>query len=151
MQDNNNQKADPLGEMKRFFAPYLLILFILCGLLFFILDRISSNVENVPLKVKFSDVGPCLESSQDIIEHLVVGNAQYICANMEANQTNIMLALYVYRSEDIENVYDIRSTFSSGPIYFAITPALPPGKYLGKIGVFRNGPSIEFEFKVMEK
>ena len=138
-------------DARKVIALALLIL-CMCGMvLFFTLDSIlPEGRDPVVPEFTFENVGPCLESSQDIVERFEVGDQQYICANMKTNESTVYLELHVFTSDKKKQVYVDGNTFSSGPISFAIYPPLPPGKYWAKISWSRPA-LVDLEFEVVEK
>ncbi len=98
----------------------------------------------------FHNAGPCLGPGQNLMKGFVEGEPQYICADMVTNESTVNLELHVFKSENKDQVYVDGETFASGPISFAISPPLPPGKYWAKITWSR--PALtDFEFEVIRK
>lgn len=109
----------------------------------------SGRKPNVP-EFKFENVGACLETSQNIVEQFVVGNHQYVCADMETNVSPVYLELRVFTSDKKKQVYVRGGTFASGSISFIIDPPLPPGRYWAKI-VWARPALTDFEFEVITR
>lgn len=148
----NLEGVELLRDMGKAIAPLFLILWI-CGMvLFFTLEAISPPGRRTPTVPEFifDNVGPCLESGQDLVESFEAGDQQYICANMKTNEPTVYLELHVFTSEKKTQVYVDGGTFTSGAISFVIYPPLPPGKYWAYISWSRPA-LVDFEFEVIEK
>lgn len=145
-------ESDLLADIKKVMAPLFIILWIVGMVFFFTLKSISIPVARTPEipDFAFDNFGPCLESSQNIVDKFVVGDQQFICANMRSNETNVYLELHIYTSDKNKQVYVDGGSFSSGPIAFAIYPPLPPGNYWAKI-TWARPALVSFELEVVGK
>ena len=111
----------------------------------------SGRKANIP-ELKFENVGPCLDTGQDIIERFEVGTHQYICGDMETSEYPVYLELHVLTIDKNKQVYVRNSTFSTKSISFIIDPPLPPGKYRAMITWVRGRHVfVDFEFEVIDK
>lgn len=143
------QKFEQYRDMWKAMAPIFLILWV-CGLLFFFgLESISPPGMRTPRvpEITFRNVGPCPGFDQDLVERFESGNPQYICADMETEESAVYLELHVFTSDKKKQVYVTGGTFSPGPIAFYIDP-LPLGKYWAKISWARPA-LVDFEFEVV--
>jgi hypothetical protein len=98
----------------------------------------------------FRNVGPCLGLDQKQVERFEVGDEQYICADMETDEPQVRLDLYIFESENKHQVYVKDAAVTSGPIVYDIYPPLPAGKYWAYIS-FDKSTLVDFEFEVVER
>ena len=128
-----------------------LLLIFLTGIILFALvfELVILLKPRVP-EFTFRNVGPCLGLDQERVEWFEVGDEQYICADLETNEPQAQLDLYIYESENKNQVYVKDAVVTSGPIAYDIHPPLPPGKYRAYIS-FDKSALIDFEFEVVER
>ena len=140
-----------LRDMGKVMGLFVVILWI-CGVLFAFVFKIvlPPGEKPVPPEFTFRNVGPCLGLDRNRVEKFEVGDKQYICADMETDKSQAQLYLYIFKSENKDQVYVDGATFTSGPIKYHIYPPLPPGNYWAYISWARPA-LVEFEFEVVEK
>jgi len=140
-----------LRDMGKVMGLFVVILWI-CGVLFAFVFKIVLPPGEKPVAPEFTfrNVGPCLGIDRKRVEKFEVGDKQYICADMETDKSQAQLYLYIFTSENKDQVYVDGAKFNSGPIMYHIAPPLPPGKYWAKISLGRSA-LVDFEFEVVEK
>jgi len=128
-----------------------LLLIFLVGIIVFsvVLELVILLKPRAP-EFTFRNVGPCLGLDQKRVERFEVGDEQYICADMETDVPKVQLDLYIFKSEDKDQVYVKDAEVTSGPIAYDIYPPLPPGKYRAYIS-FDKSALVDFEFEVVER
>jgi hypothetical protein len=129
----------------------ILLLIFLVGIILFalVLELVILLKPRAP-EFTFRNVGPCFGLDQERVERFEVGDEQYICADMETNEPQVQLDLYIFKSEDKQQVYVKDAAVTSGPIAYNIYPPLPLGKYWANIS-FDKSALVEFEFEVVER
>ena len=119
-------------------------------LFFLVLDLILPEGEKTEApEIVFRNVGPCLGFDQQVVERFEVGDPQYICGDMETEESKVYLELHIFTIDKKKQIYVVGDTYRSGPILFYVEP-LPPGKYWAKISWARPA-LVDFEFEVVEK
>jgi hypothetical protein len=143
---------EPQYDIKKIATLLFLAIWVSGMLFFFALEATSPSGKRTPVipEFTFSNVGPCLEASQDIVERFTTEDQQYVCADMKTDESTVYLELHVFTKDSKDQVYVDGSTFTSGPISFAIDPPLPPGKYWAYIS-WSKPALVDFEFEVTEK
>lgn len=128
----------------------LLLIFLVGIILFALVFELVILLKPRAPEFAFRNVGPCLGLDQERVERFEVGDEQYICADMETNVPQVQLYLYIFESENNNQVYVKDAVLASGPIAYDIHPPLPPGKYRAYIS-FNGAALVELGFDVVER
>jgi hypothetical protein len=98
----------------------------------------------------FQNAGLCRGFGESLVDQLVTGDPQYICAELETNEPSIYLELQIYDVETDNLVFITGGTFTSGQIAYLINPPLSSGKYEAKIKWARPA-LVRFTFSIAEQ